>query len=102
MAGMNNLVERLRDFASDSMGMEPGDRQVLAEAADEIEKLRALIVGLAGCIEELEALAEEVRCVREVWFHEPDQAKWGPTKNLQTGMSPAEILRRYYRRCLRS
>jgi hypothetical protein len=36
---MSDLIERLRDFAGDSMGMEQGDRQVLAEAADEIERL---------------------------------------------------------------
>jgi hypothetical protein len=38
---MSELTESLRHMADDSMGMEPGDRQVFSEAADRIEELEA-------------------------------------------------------------
>jgi uncharacterized protein YPO0396 len=36
---MSELTESLRHMADDSMGMEPGDRQVLSEAAGRIKEL---------------------------------------------------------------
>jgi hypothetical protein len=38
---MSELTESLRHMADDSMGMEPGDRQVFSEAANRIEALKA-------------------------------------------------------------
>jgi hypothetical protein len=38
---MSKLTELLRHMADDSMGMEPGDRQVLSDAANHIEALEA-------------------------------------------------------------
>jgi hypothetical protein len=40
---MSELTESLRHMADDSMGMEPGDRQVLSDAANRIEVLEAQI-----------------------------------------------------------
>ena len=41
---MTTLIEHLRYMASDSMGMEAGDRQILAEAADLLDEIEALAV----------------------------------------------------------
>lgn len=41
---MTTLVEQLRYMASDSMGMEAGDRQILAETADMLDEIEALTV----------------------------------------------------------
>jgi hypothetical protein len=47
---MSELTESLRNMAEDSMGMEPGDRQVFSEAADRIAELEAEPRRLAGLL----------------------------------------------------
>jgi hypothetical protein len=46
---VSDLTELLRHMADDAMGMEPGDRQVLSEAANRIEALEAQLKAVLEC-----------------------------------------------------
>jgi hypothetical protein len=67
---MSELTESLRHMADDSMGMEPGDRQVFSEAAghiEELDRLNAQLLIAANHYEDKsKELEAQLKAVREL------------------------------------
>jgi hypothetical protein len=82
---MSELTESLRHMADDSMGMEPGDRQVLSEAANRIEALEAQLKAVRNENERMTNLLEDV--VNELDLSESAIERHGPM-----GTAPAELV----------
>jgi hypothetical protein len=104
---MSELTESLRHMADDSMGMEPGDRQVFSEAAghiEELDRLNAQLLIAANHYEdkskELEAQLKAVRNENERMtnlledvVNELDLSESAIEQHGPMGTAPAELVR---------